>query len=157
MLSRRAVRADDHAFLFELYASTRAEELELTGWTPEQRSTFLLMQFQAQSEHYKNHYTGSDFTVIEAEGAPIGRLYLARWPREIRIVDVALIPAYRNRGIGTRLIREVFAEAGAAGKAVTIHVEKFNPALRLYQRLGFRTKEDKGVYLLLAWESDSTS
>jgi ribosomal protein S18 acetylase RimI-like enzyme len=151
-ISRRAVRNEDEEFLFQLYATTRAEELEVTGWAPEQKRAFLQMQFHAQSEHYAIHYVAAEFTVIEADGTPIGRLYIARWPGEIRIVDIALIPAYRNRGIGSRLISEIQAEAESARKTVTIHVEKFNPALLLYQRLGFRPKEDKGVYLLLQWE-----
>jgi predicted GNAT family acetyltransferase len=43
----------------------------------------------------------------------------------------------------------VLAEADAAGKRVTIHVERLNPARRLYERLGFSVAEDKGVYLFL--------
>ncbi|HVX29235.1 MAG TPA: GNAT family N-acetyltransferase, partial [Nitrolancea sp.] len=88
------------------------------------------------------------------DGVPAGRLYVARWANEIRIVDIALVPRFRNRGIGTQLIGEVLAEGRESGKPVTIHVETFNPALRLYQRLGFRAKEDKGVYLLLEWSLD---
>lgn len=79
----------------------------------------------------------------------VGRLYVDRWTREIRIMDIALLPEHRGAGIGTRLLRELQEEARAAGKALSIHVEKFNPALRLYERLGFRAREDKGVYLLM--------
>ncbi|MGH8603206.1 MAG: GNAT family N-acetyltransferase, partial [Gammaproteobacteria bacterium] len=77
---------------------------------------------------------------------PVGRLYLARWPSEIRIVDLALLPAHRNAGIGTRILSDLLAEAGRAGKPVRIHVEKLNPALRLYERLAFTRIADKGVY-----------
>jgi ribosomal protein S18 acetylase RimI-like enzyme len=72
-----------------------------------------------------------------------------RGESEIRIVDIALLPDYRGNGIGTALLRDLFSEADAAGKTVTIHVERFNPALRLYERLGFALAEDKGVYLFL--------
>jgi ribosomal protein S18 acetylase RimI-like enzyme len=72
-----------------------------------------------------------------------------RGESEIRIVDIALLPDYRGNGIGTALLRDLFSEADAAGKTVTIHVERFNPALRLYERLGFSVAEDKGVYLFL--------
>ena len=74
-----------------------------------------------------------------------------RWSDEIRIVDIALLPAYCNRGLGTTLVRALQAEAAASGKPLRIHVERFNPALRLYERLGFRQIEDKGVYLFLEW------
>jgi ribosomal protein S18 acetylase RimI-like enzyme len=78
-------------------------------------------------------------------------LYVARWEREIRIMDIALLPEDRGAGIGTKLLRELQEEARAAGKSLTIHVERFNPALGLYERLGFQQIEDKGVYLLMEW------
>jgi ribosomal protein S18 acetylase RimI-like enzyme len=81
-------------------------------------------------------------------------LYVAHWEREIRIMDIALLPEHRGSGVGSQLLRELQAEARSAGKSLTIHVERFNPALRLYERLGFKQVEDKGVYLLLSWETD---
>ena len=90
--------------------------------------------------------------VIERDGQAIGRLYVARWEREIRIMDIALLPEHRGSGIGTQLLRELQDEARSSGKSLTIHVERFNPALGLYQRLGFRQIEDKGVYLLMEWK-----
>ena len=156
-ITRRPVQRTDHAFLLELYASTRVDELALTDWTPEQKQVFLRMQFDAQAAHYETYYGGSEFSVVEVDGVAAGRLYVARWASEIRVVDVALIPAFRNLGIGSRLIRAILAEGAASGKPVTIHVEKFNPALRLYQRLGFLPKEDKDVYLLLEWSPVETA
>jgi len=66
-------------------------------------------------------------------------------------VDLALLPPHRNAGIGTAILRDLLAEAAVAQKPVRIHVEKFNPALRLYARLGFAPTEDKGVYLFMKW------
>jgi ribosomal protein S18 acetylase RimI-like enzyme len=83
------------------------------------------------------------------DGEPAGRLYLFRGDREIRIVDIALLPEHRGNGAGSSLLRDVLAEADAGGKRVTIHVERANPALRLYERLGFSIAEDRGVYLFL--------
>ena len=111
------------------------------------------MQFDAQHAHYQEHYPGAAFDVILVDGQPAGRLYVAREDDEIRIVDIALLPEYRNRGIGTRLLRGLQSEAAAAGKPLSIHVERFNPALRLYERLGFRQIEDQGVYLFMEWRS----
>ncbi len=85
------------------------------------------------------------------DGQPAGRLYVARWDDEIRIVDIALLPGHRNGGIGTALLRDLMQEAEAAGTPVTIHVERFNPALGLYLRLGFTAIQDKGVHLLMRW------
>jgi ribosomal protein S18 acetylase RimI-like enzyme len=90
-------------------------------------------------------------------GRPAGRLYVARWERELRLVDVALLPEHRGSGLGTALVSRVLAEAADAGKPVTIHVERMNPAQRLYRRLGFTLLEDKGMYLLLEWRPTGTA
>lgn len=148
-VSLRPARDEDREFLFGVYAATREEELAPVPWTPEQKEAFLRMQFDAQDAYYREHYAGSDFLVIEVDGAPAGRLYLARWAREHRIVDIAVLPAYRNRGIGTRLLRDIIAEADRAGKPVSIHVEMHNPARSLYDRLGFAPVDEHGVYLLM--------
>jgi GNAT superfamily N-acetyltransferase len=110
------------------------------------------MQFDAQHAHYQKHYVGSDFFVIERAGEAIGRLYLARWKAEHRIVDIALLPEHRGSGIGTALLTDLLDEAAAVGKAVTIHVEKFNPAMSLYRRLGFVAAGEEGAYDLMRWE-----
>lgn len=150
-LGFRPISLDDQAFLPEVYASTRREELALVDWDEDKKARFLQMQFAAQHQYYQDYYTETDFLIILLDELPVGRLYLARWPGEIRIVDLALLPAHRNAGIGTRILRDILAEAERAGKPVRIHVEKLNPALRLYERLGFTRIADKGVYWFLEW------
>jgi ribosomal protein S18 acetylase RimI-like enzyme len=151
----RAIRPADDAFLARVYASSRAEELAITGWSEQLKADFCRRQFDAQSAYYAANYPGASFQIIERDGWPVGRLYVARWEKEIRIVDITLLPEFRGTGIGTKLLRELQDEARAAGKSLTIHVERFNRALELYQRLGFQEVEDKGVYLLMEWkESD---
>ena len=133
-----------------MYASTREEELAITGWSREQKDAFLEMQFNAQHTHYRTHYQDTTWDLILVDGEAAGRLYVARWPEQIRIVDIALLPQFRGRGIATGLIRELFEEADASGRPVRIHVEVNNPAQVLYQRLGFRPIAESGVYL--EWE-----
>jgi ribosomal protein S18 acetylase RimI-like enzyme len=145
----RPVELGDEGFLYTVYASTRLEELAQTGWSEPQKETFLRQQFEAQSRYYRENYRGASFEVILADGSPIGRLYVARWPEEIRIVDIALLPEYRGAGIGTKLLEDLISESEASAKPLSIHVERFNPALRLYWRLGFREVSDKGIYLLM--------
>lgn len=147
----RAVTDGDRDFLAAVYASTRAEELEATGWTDAEKAGFCRMQFDAQDTHYRQHYPGARFEVIESAGVAAGRLYVDRWPREIRIMDITLLPAHRGKGIGTRLLEKLQEEAAASNKLLSIHVERMNPALKLYERLGFQLTEDRGVYLLLGW------
>jgi ribosomal protein S18 acetylase RimI-like enzyme len=145
----RPVEADDREFLYRVYASTRTEELAVVPWDQAQKDAFLRAQFDAQDRWYRENYTQATYEVIVVDGEPAGRLYLHGGETEIRIVDVALLPEHRGNGIGTSLLRDLLAEADAAGKRVTIHVERFNRALRLYERLGFSVAEDKGAYLFL--------
>jgi ribosomal protein S18 acetylase RimI-like enzyme len=127
----------------------REDELRSVPWDDAQKAQFLRMQFDAQAAWYRQHYADASFDVVEVDGQPAGRLYVHRGPREIRIVDVTVLPEHRGNGIGTSLLLDLIAEADDAGKTVTIHVERLNPALRLYERLGFSLAEDKGVYLFL--------
>ena len=142
----RPATLEDLEFLFHLYASTRQEELAPVPWSPEQKAAFLRQQFEAQDSHYRQYYAGAEFLVIELEGVPVGRLYRLRMPDEHRLMDIALLPAWRGQGLGSQLLGEVMEAASQEGLPLRIHVEKFNPALRLYERLGFRILEDRGVY-----------
>ena len=148
-ITLRPIGPGDEPWLSRIYASTREEELAQVAWEPGQREAFLALQFAAQHQYYQEVYPRADYRLILRDGQPAGRLYVNHGADEIRIVDIALLPEHRNRGLGTRLLRELLAEADAAGLPLTIHVERFNPALRLYARLGFRQLADKGVYLLL--------
>jgi GNAT superfamily N-acetyltransferase len=148
-ITLRPIGADDMALLCQVYASTRQEELAVTGWSAEQKQAFLAMQFNAQHAYYQENYSGAAFQVILLDEQPIGRLYLDRWPGELRIVDIALLPAHRGRGAGTTILNAILSEGRRLGLPVRIHVERFNPALRLYTRLGFRLAVNKGVYYLM--------
>jgi ribosomal protein S18 acetylase RimI-like enzyme len=142
----------DLPFLFQLYASTRWDELApLTDWSEAQKIGFLESQFTAQRDHYLKYYANSSFDIIEQQAVPAGRLYVDRQERTVLIVDIALLPQWRGRGIGTALIEALFAEARGIGKEVSISVEKFNPAQRLYRRLGFREYAEDDVYWFMYW------
>ena len=109
------------------------------------------VQCTAQDSQYRQHYPTAVYDVIESGGKPVGRLYVDRWKREIRIMDIAILPEHRGKGIGTQLLLDLQREAAGVRKSLSIHVERFNPALRLYERLGFHVLEDKGVYFLMEW------
>lgn len=147
----RPATDDDLPFLRFVYASTRAEEIAATGWPAEMQLQFLTQQADAQHHHYRTHYAGAEWLVIERSGTPIGRLYLHPRERDIRVVDIALVPEARGQGVATAIFEDFFCEAADAGKSVSIHVEKNNPAKRLYRRLGFVESGDQGVYDLMEW------
>lgn len=151
----RPATSVDTAFLFAVYASTREAELAQINWSAEQKNAFCYQQAQAQANHYRHHYPTAQYFIIESQQQPAGRLYVDHWEKEIRIMDIALLPSFRGKGIGTQLLRSLQNEASEAGKLLSIHVESFNPARRLYERLGFQVAEDKGVYQLMTWSPAS--
>jgi ribosomal protein S18 acetylase RimI-like enzyme len=154
-LRLRPITPKDESFLARLYASTREQELAQTNWSDEQKAMFCRMQFNAQTTDYQRNYPDASFDIIERDGVAAGRLLVLRADEKIHVIDIALLPEHRGAGIGTKLLRKLQEEAKAAGKKLSIHVEIFNPARRLYERLGFKQVEEKGVYLLMEWkESD---
>ncbi len=156
-VQQRPERIDDEAFLRSLYATTRADELAVTGWSDVQLSAFIDMQFEARQRDYSAHYLNAEKSILEAAGAPIGRLFLDRSTSEIRVVDIALVPEARGRGIATMLFEGIFEEARRKGALVSMHVEIFNPARRLYARLGFREVADVGPYKRIEWHPEDHS
>jgi ribosomal protein S18 acetylase RimI-like enzyme len=151
VVSLRHTTAADRAFLYAVYASTRIDELAPLQWDEATVQTFLTMQFNAQDQHYRTSYDTPQFLIVVVDGQPAGRLYVARWPKELLLMEIALLPAYRNAGIGTALIMDLMEEARSTGRIMRLHVEPFNPALRLYQRLGFSKVSEAGVYWLMEW------
>lgn len=147
---RRASPAD-RELLYQVYASTRAEELSVVDWPTEVVDTFLRQQFDAQDRHYRQNFPRASFDLVIVDGQRAGRLYVDPREGETCVVDIALLPQFRGRGVGTTLLGEVCTAARSRGASVTIHVERNNPALAWYQRLGFVVEDDRGVYLFLRW------
>lgn len=154
-VSFRPIESADRDFLSAVYAATRMQELAQVDWDENQKTQFLQMQFSAQHRYYQENYADADFLIILLDNRPAGRFYIAHWPNEIRIVDLALLPAFRNAGVGTAILKGVLNEAALARKPVRIHVERFNPALSLYRRLGFLEIGEHGVYYLMERSGDA--
>lgn len=150
----RAITEDDLPFLQKVYRSTREEELRRTPWTEDQKKEFIHHQFHAQHNHYIQHYDGASLQIIFIRKQPAGRLYFHDQLQEIRIMDIAFLPSYRGQGWGTAILKEIQRMGCMQRKAVGIHVEKNNPAMNLYIRLGFKKQEDKGVYDFMRWDHD---
>lgn len=142
----RPATDDDRAFLLAVYASTRAEELAVVPWTDEQKAAFVQMQFEAQDASYHQSYPEADFSVVRREGVDVGRLYVARGEAEVLLIDIALLPEHRGRGIGSQLLGDLLESADRDGLPVTLHVEPWNRARRLYERLGFESRGVSGPY-----------
>ncbi len=146
----------DLPFLGRLYASTREHEMAHTDWDAEQAANFLASQFAIQHRYYQEHYPYGNFMRIDADGAPIGRVYW-HWSEQdahLNLIDIALLPAWRGRGIGSQLLARLMDMACQRGLPLVLHVEQYNPALRMYQRLGFRESGPKGAYIKMQWQAD---
>lgn len=152
-LGVRAQTGADDAFLRSLYVSIRWHEVEpLVDWTQDQKIAFLAGQFALQHQYYGTTFAECAFAIVEHQGEPIGRLYLDRVdPADTRIIDIAFLPQWCGRGLGTAFLRHLQDEARAEGRSVSIHVEGDNPARRLYERLGFEDVERRGLYWLMRW------
>jgi ribosomal protein S18 acetylase RimI-like enzyme len=147
----RPASPDDEPFLYDLYCSTRAEEMAAWGLDEAQQKTFLELQFNARQRHYEIAFAGADHRIILCDDRPIGRMLVYRSEREIRLVDIALLPERRSGGIGASLIQALLEEASSIGKSVTLHVDKLNRAARLYERLGFKVIGDTGGSHKMEW------
>jgi ribosomal protein S18 acetylase RimI-like enzyme len=148
-ITLRDASDEDAAFLLEVYGTTRADELALVPWSNEQKEAFLKFQFNAQHASYHERFPEASYSIILQDDEQIGRLYVLREDEEIRILDITVLPRYRNAGIGTPLIRQLLTEGAHTGKRVSIWVEHFNPSLHLFERLGFSKVQEEGFNCLM--------
>lgn len=157
----RDILDSDLAILCEIYGSTRKEELDNgTDWSDEQKKLFIEHQFSAQHQYYQQNYLDAKFFIIEKEKTVLGRLYIEFFfeKKSIRIIDITLLPEWRNKNIGSAILNEIIKKATENNLNVSIHVESFNPAMQLYKRLGFKKiSETNGVYHLMEWDYKSSN
>ncbi len=148
----RPAELADETFLETVYAETRRGELAGLNWSREQENDFFKMQFQLQNQAYKMQFPNTDYLVVELKKIPIGCLIVER-AGEIRLVNIALLPDFRSRGIGAFLLKQLQAEAQAADKSLTLSVLKTNDrAVNLYKRCGFAVSGSEELYLTMQWQ-----
>lgn len=152
-IALRPTTADDDPFLLDVYASTRAAELETVPWTDAQKEAFLQMQFAAQHGYYRERYPAASYDLIVVEGEPVGRLYVRREPETIHIMDITVLPKYRKLGTGTTVVQRLMEEARRESKSVEIYVEAFSPSVHLFEQLGFTRKAEEGINYLMHWRA----
>ena len=150
-ISYRLRTEEDLPFIEALYWSTREDELAGTGWPEALKRQFAAQQQSAQSRHFELNHPGAEWLLIEQGGAAIGRLYVEDRDDRILLVDIALMPESRGRGIGTAIIGDLLALGRDEGKPVWLSVFKTNKARRLYARLGFAFAGDAGAYDEMEW------
>jgi len=156
VLAERPAAADDADFLFRVYASTRAEELTAFGWPAAMQESFLRMQFHARRQSYEMTYPEAAQTILLCDGTAAGAAIVWRSKDEIRLVDIALLPEHRNRGLGRTWIEGLIGEARKAARPLRLSVLRGNPAARLYERLGF-TARPSGDSMYIEMEHNGAS
>jgi ribosomal protein S18 acetylase RimI-like enzyme len=153
--SLRPRASADRAFLRELYLDSRRAEFAALPWPPADVERLLEMQFEAQTRQYAAQYPEALDAIVLVSGEPAGRLYVARRDESIQLIDIALSPAHRGRGIGAALIGGLQGEAGARGVPVRLAVLLSNPAGRLYRRLGFQELGVDGMHRRMEWRASA--
>ncbi|WP_198134534.1 GNAT family N-acetyltransferase [Geotalea uraniireducens] len=148
----RPITDEDMEFLYRLYASTRLTEMAVTGWNETQIEAFLRMQFRLQHMQYMQNYPGASFNIVFIDGTPAGRLYVDRKEDRMLVIDISLLPDFKGKGAGGRILRALVEEADAKGLVMSLHVERSNPILQFYKALGFRELELRGMYYYMERE-----
>jgi ribosomal protein S18 acetylase RimI-like enzyme len=133
-------------FLYDVYASTREAEMAKTGWDNMSIDQYLHLQFKLQNTQFHHNYPKASYNIISWDGNHVGRLFVNRAKDEIRIIDFSLLTKYRNKGLGTRIMRNLVAESEKDGKPLRLSVERSCAAIRLFEREGFTATEDLGAF-----------
>ena len=145
-LTARPASPEDDEFRYQVYAASRAAEVTGFGWPAAQQDAFLRMQYRARAQSYAA-YPAAEHSILLLGDVPAGAAIVCRTPAEVRLVDIALLPDFQNRGLGGRWISALIAEARSLSLPLRLSVARGNPALRLYERLGFARTEDGPMYI----------
>ncbi len=150
-VSLRNATPEDEPFLFKLYVSMRAEEFSAVPWSEEQLEAFLRTQFTMQQRTYDAKYPQAKHKIILCDGVDAGTVRFNSTPEEIHLVDLILLPEYRNQGVGSTFLKQLQMEAEVAGRTISLQVVNTNPAIRLYKRVGFSVLYEEAAYLFMKW------
>lgn len=152
----RPVTPEDDEFLLAVYASTREQEMAQVPWSDEQKIEFLKWQFNLQRQEYDANYRNRQYDVILVDEQPAGRIWISR-DDHIRLLDIAILEQFQNRGVGTALLNRLVDEAARAKKPLRHMVFILNTdAKRFYERLGFAVFEEVGAYLHMEWQGSKS-
>lgn len=148
----RAIKKEDETFLFEVYVSTRRQEVESWGWSPQQIHTFLSMQWQTQQHSYRQQFPNANHYLILYENDYAGRCIIEDLPRHLHLIDLSILPGFQGKRIGTFIIELLQQKASKKEKPLMLQVFHENSAMLLYEKLGFRVVEDHGLYVRMQWQ-----
>ncbi len=143
---------EDNEFLFEVYASSRMNELNEWPWNEEQKKQFMQMQYHCQQISYKQKYPHLETSILVSHKEKIGRLLLADLRDTLVIVDLTILPHFQGAGMGTKILLECQKRAQQHDKTVQLSVFRSNErAKSLYEQLGFKQIECSDMYIFMEW------
>jgi ribosomal protein S18 acetylase RimI-like enzyme len=147
MLELRDASGHDEPWLQQLFALSQPAVEALLALPGDIGETLVSMQYAARQAHFQAHWPRAVQRVIERRGGlepdrargwqPVGALWADESADGIHVLDIAVLPAWRGQGIGTRCLQDLIAMAARRHLPVTLQVAPDNPARRLYERLGF--------------------
>ena len=140
-LHARPVTSADEPFLRCLYAASRADQMRETGWSPSRCRAYLDEQFDFQQRHFLARHPQALFLLLVLEGQPIGRLSWHGPAGRATLIDLCLAPAWRRRGVGSRVLAWLTESADRRGQVIGLHIDRESPACRLVRRFGFEAIE----------------
>jgi GNAT superfamily N-acetyltransferase len=156
-LTLRPATGEDNSFLLEVYKSSRGEDLRELGWDEARVAEFLEMQYEAQRTYDDQDYAQANNEVILSAGEPAGRLLVDSRQNEIRCIDLALLPEFRNRGLGTLLLRRLQRDAAKVNKPLRLQVIRYSRAVGLFERLGFVRTSETGTHFQMEWKPNASA
>jgi GNAT superfamily N-acetyltransferase len=152
ILSTRPEAPIDEAFLFTLFESVKGPDIARMPVDDHMKLRLLQMQYTAMTQSYRKSFTTEAFNIITLDNTPIGRLIVEETNNCICIVYIALLPAWRHRGIGSQLMRALLTEAQARHLPCEATVALDNiPSLRLWVGLGFTEQSRDTANVILRW------
>lgn len=152
MIELVPARPEDEAFLYKLYVSTREHEAAAWGFGEREAAAFFTMQYDLQRRSYRMQFPDAEHSIVHYGKQPAGRILVSRGQSDTLLVDISLMKEFRGQGIGGSLIRNLQEEVRATGSLLRLHVLKHSPAVRLYERFGFKLAEPGDVYDAMEWD-----
>lgn len=149
----RRVEPTDEPFLRALYITTR-DDLAHLPLSEDQKSSLLLMQYEAQRRQYEIEFPQADHDIVLYGGKAVGRYLIDQREDEIMGIDLSILPEYRSLGIGATVIGNTLKEAKSSDRPFRFHVSVNNRrAMRLYERLGCSVSGSSATEFEMEWRA----
>jgi len=141
-IEKRKATPSDFELTFRLKKSAGGEYIrKVFGWDED-----------LQIKLHREQYTPSNTELIVKDSKEIGWISVFLRNDHIKIDEMYIIPQHQNKGIGSILVRKVISDAESKNLTAQLRVFKINPAVKLYERLGFQIYDEDGPFYIMKYE-----